>query len=147
MVAPALDVEQAIGGGTSDLVRRRSQGHAACNRGSCRGRLSSRGGAEDDRACLLRRDGRGCNNGATSATPGKGTETLGLGIDESKSRSGNELESIAVADVVDEGLVVRGDEDRDGAVDIGHDTLVEGQGDRGRGTTEEHLAEEALARG
>lgn len=66
-------------------------------------------------------------------------------IDEGHSWAGNELSSGTVANVVDKGLTVGSDKDSDRAVDtVGHDAVVEWQGNGGRLTAEQHLAEEFL---
>lgn len=64
-------------------------------------------------------------------------------VDESHGWAGNELTGGTIANVIDEGLTVRGDEDGYRAVDtVGHDAVVKWQGDGGRLTAEQHLAEE-----
>jgi hypothetical protein len=73
------------------------------------------------------------------------TESLGLNVDEGKSRASNELSSRSVTDVVNEGLTVRGNKDGDGAVEIaGNNTFIDGEGDRGTLSTNEHLAVQVL---
>jgi len=67
---------------------------------------------------------------------------LGLSVYECHRRASNELDGSAVDDVVDEGLAVTGDEDRNGTVDaLWDNTLAEWHGDRGRLTAQHHLAE------
>lgn len=68
---------------------------------------------------------------------------LGLRVDEGHGWAGDELSGGTVANVVDEGLTVGGDKDSDRAVDtVGHDAVVEWQGNGGKLTAEHHLAEE-----
>lgn len=72
------------------------------------------------------------------------TEDVGGGVDEDHGGACDLLVGGAVAGVVDEGLVVGGDPEGDGAVDLGDDAGVEGEDDCEGCASDDHLAEEAL---
>ena len=145
MVAPAQNVDSTILRWALGLVGRsgkRSRASSDCGRR----RGSGRGGTSDDGGCLRGADGGGRSLGGNSSA-GELSDGLGSNVDERKSGAGNELNGVAVANVVDQGLVVRGDEDGDGAIDVGgDDALIERQGQGSGLATDHHLAEESLTR-
>jgi len=94
--------------------------------------------------------GRDRLSGSASLSSGTGdtkhlTEHLRLNIDECHGRTSNELRGGTITDVVHKGLVVGGDEDCDGSVDIRRNgTLVNGERNTGGHTTDKHLTVEVL---
>lgn len=78
------------------------------------------------------------------ATTSELTHDLRLGVDESHGGTGNDLVSGLVTDVVGQRLLVGGDEDSDGTVDVGNNASVEGEDDGERCASKEHLTEERL---
>ena len=75
------------------------------------------------------------------------TEHLRLSIDESQSGTSDELVvvGLTVTSVGDERLRVGGNEEGDGSVDVGNNTLIDRESDRVGFSTDEHLAEQALS--
>lgn len=72
-------------------------------------------------------------------------EVIRDGVDERHGGASDDRVGRLIADVIRQGLVVRGDEDGDGAVNVlGNNTLAEGKRKGEWCAAEHHLAEEAL---
>jgi len=73
-------------------------------------------------------------------------EEFGLGVDKDDCGPSNLLGGVTIDDVVDEGVVVAGDPDHDGAVNARGDiALREGQVDCEGSTANNHVAEKTVS--